>query len=208
MAGRKEKLPTDAVFKRELIKQMNIVLIGYRCSGKTTVGRALAKTLGRQFVDTDGAIEEYARTSIEHLVAGYGWDCFREVEERVLKRVCGKDNLVIATGGGAIVREVNRTAFKRNGWVVWLQGKIEVLKRRMKKEESMGKLRPSLTGPNPFSEIEKVMESRQRLYKGMADLIVDTTEADICQVVGIIQGAFPGTKQGQEHGRKLIWRTV
>jgi len=94
---------------------LNIILIGYRCSGKTTVGRALARALGRQFVDTDRTIEEYARTSIEQLVAGYGWDCFRQIEEWVIKRVCGKDNLVIPTGGGAIMREANRMTLKRNG---------------------------------------------------------------------------------------------
>ena len=201
-------MPIGAVFSWGLIKHMNIVLIGYRCSGKTTVGKALAKALGRQFVDTDRAIEECARISIDQLVARFGWDCFREIEESVIKKVCLKDRLVIATGGGAIVREANRTTLKRNGWVVWLEGKIEVLKTRMRTQERFGKPRPSFREMDPFSEIEQVMESRQRLYEGMADLIADTTEADIGQVVRIIRGAFPGTKQGHGHGRKLIWQTV
>jgi len=187
---------------------LNVVLIGYRCSGKTTVGRALAKVLGRQCVDTDMAIEEYARTSLHKLVDGYGWDCFRQIEERVIKRICGKDNLVIATGGGAIVREVNRMALKRNGWVVWLEGKVEVLKKRMRIEETVGKSRPSLREMDSFNEIEQVMESRRRLYEGMADLIVDTTEADVRQVVDIIQGTLLDMKRGQGRGRKLIWQTV
>jgi shikimate kinase len=116
---RKEALSTQGEEASRCLKvgfrQLNIILIGYRCSGKTTVGRALARALGRQFVDTDRTIEEYARTSIEQLVAGYGWDCFRQIEEWVIKRVCGKDNLVIPTGGGAIMREANRMTLKRNG---------------------------------------------------------------------------------------------
>jgi shikimate kinase len=173
---------------------MNIVLIGYRCSGKTAVGGALAKGLGRRFVDTDMEIEEYARSSIDQLVARYGWDYFREIEEKVIKRACEKERLVIATGGGAIIRKANRTSLKRNGWVVWLKGNTEVLKGRMKKEASMGKLRPSLTGLDALGEIERVMESRQRFYEGMADLIVDTTERDVPQVVSIIEDTLGDTE--------------
>lgn len=182
--------------RRNGSKPMNIVLIGYRCSGKTAVGRALAKGLGCRFVDTDMEIEVYVRTSIDQLIARYGWDYFREIEEKVIKRVSGKDRLVIAAGGGSIMRKTNRTFLKRKGWVVWLQGHIEVLKKRMKKEESEGKLRPPLTGPDALGEIEQVMKSRQKLYEGMADLIVDTTDSDIPQVVNIIDSALAGMERG------------
>ena len=99
---------------------MNIVLIGYRCSGKTVVGKILARDLGRDFLDTDEKIEENTGSSIETIISREGWNHFRDVEKRVIEEVSSRDHLVISTGGGVVVDRGNRENLKRNGWLVWL----------------------------------------------------------------------------------------
>ena len=108
--------------------RMNIVLIGYRCSGKTAVGKIVARELGRNFLDMDALIEENAGCSIETIISRKGWDHFREIEKRLVEEVSRKDNLIIATGGGVVVDEGNVKNLRKNGWIVWLNGKAEVLK--------------------------------------------------------------------------------
>nr|NIR15922.1 shikimate kinase [Desulfobacterales bacterium] len=124
---------------------MNIVLIGYRCSGKTVVGKTLARELGKEFLDTDALIEENAGRTIERMISTKGWDHFRETEKRLVEEVSRRNNLVIATGGGIVMDEENVKNLKQNGWIVWLKGKPDVLRERMAKEQGSGKVRPSLT---------------------------------------------------------------
>ena len=132
---------------------MNIVLIGYRCSGKTATGEILASEMGRDFVDTDALIEDNIGPSIEEIISTRGWRRFREIEKELIEEVSKKDNLVIATGGGVVMDEDNMKNLKENGWIVWLDGQPEILKQRMFKEKSSGKVRPSLTGADPLDEI-------------------------------------------------------
>jgi shikimate kinase len=92
---------------------VNIVLIGYRCSGKTAVGKILAKELGRDFLDMDALIEENARCSIETIISQNGWNHFRGIERGLTEEVSSKDNLVIATGGGIVMDEENVKNLKK-----------------------------------------------------------------------------------------------
>lgn len=153
---------------------MNIVLIGYRCSGKTVVGNILARELGRPFVDTDEAIEEDTGASITSMIAERGWAHFRDVEKAYVQNLSGKDNLVIATGGGVILDRENIRCLKQKGWVVWLHGRPEVLKKRMARDMESGKMRPSLSGADPLREVDRVLEERSGLYKQARDYVVDT----------------------------------
>ena len=86
---------------------MNIFLIGYRCTGKTTVGRSLAKSLGRPFFDADKELVKEQRLNISEIVSQKGWDAFREMESMVIKRICDLDNYVVATGGGVVLNDEN-----------------------------------------------------------------------------------------------------
>jgi len=167
------------------------VLIGYRCSGKTTVGKILAAELGRIFIDTDALIEERAGCSLEALVCLKGWDYFRELEKGLVQDLSTRDNLVIATGGGIVMDEGNVKNLKKNSWIVWLNGRTEVLKERMVNEQRSGKRRPSLTGADPREEIEVVLSSRKPLYKGAGDLIVDTSELSIRRAASLITDNLP-----------------
>ena len=170
---------------------MNIILIGYRCSGKTVVGKILARELGKAFLDTDALIEERSGRSIETMISTKGWDQFRETEKRLVEEVSRRNNLVIATGGGIVMDEENVKNLKQNGWVVWLKGKPEVLKERMAKEQGSGRVRPSLTGADPLEEIREVLNVREPFYKRAGDLVVDTTSLSIRDAADLIIENLP-----------------
>ena len=170
---------------------MNVVLIGYRCSGKTVVGKTLARELGKEFLDTDALIEENAGRSIETMISTKGWDRFRETEKRLVKEVSRRNNLVIATGGGIVMDEENVKNLKQNGWVVWLKGEPDVLRERMAKEEGSGKVRPSLTGADPLEEIKEVLSVRKPFYERAGDLVVDTTNLSIGDAAALIIKNLP-----------------
>jgi shikimate kinase len=172
-------------------KPMNLILIGYRCSGKTSVGEILAGKLGRDFVDLDRMLEEEAGRSIQDLVAAEGWDGFREREGRLIAAACRRDGLVIATGGGAVTRTENVENLKRNGFLVWLKGEAEALRSRMAGEERSGRVRPTLSGTDPLTEIEEVLAARNPLYQGAADLMVDTTAQSLDEIAEEILTNLP-----------------
>lgn len=172
---------------------MNLILIGYRCSGKTSVGKVLARKLGWNFVDLDVLLEEEAGRSIQDLVAAEGWERFREMEGSLIASVCRGGGLVIATGGGAVTRAENVANLKRSGFVVWLKGEAEVLRSRMADEERSGRVRPTLSGVDPRLEIEEVLGARNPLYQGAADLVVDTTARSLDEVAEqILRNLPPG----------------
>jgi shikimate kinase len=170
---------------------MNIVLIGYRCSGKTAVGEILGNELGMDFLDTDALIEEMAWCSLETLISRKGWDHFREIERGLVHDLSTSDNLVIATGGGVVMDEGNVNDLKKNAWVVWLRGSPEVLKERMDRDQSSGKRRPSLTGVNPLEEIEQVLGIRDPLYEQAGNFMVDTSDISVHEAAGLIITNLP-----------------
>jgi shikimate kinase len=154
---------------------MNIVLIGYRCTGKTSTGRALSRRMGRPFVDTDALIEERKGRSIPEIVAEKGWPGFRMAETEVILKLAAEDGQVIALGGGAILELVNIVALKKNSFFVWLTADKETICARMGKDEGSGAVRPSLTGKTSIGEIEAVLAERTPIYQRLADLKIDTT---------------------------------
>jgi len=155
---------------------MNIVLTGYRCSGKTTVGKILAGNLGRRLVDTDRMIEKRVGNSIEGFVSVNGWEKFREIEREIVADISSKDNMIISTGGGVVAEPENVTNLRRNGWVVWLHAAPQTIMDRMKKDERAGGARPSLTGRGACSEIEEVLNERNKWYAGSCDHRLSTDD--------------------------------
>ena len=120
---------------------MNVVLIGYRGTGKSTVGKVVAARLGRQMVSTDEEIVRRAGSPIPQIVAAHGWDYFRDLESTVCQDLAGRDNLVIDTGGGAILRQQNVDVFKQSGLLIWLTASVETIAARIGSDTQ----RPSLT---------------------------------------------------------------
>ncbi len=149
---------------------MNIVLIGMRGSGKTTIGKLLAKRLGKQFIEMDELIVQRLGQSIPEIVNRYGWQKFRDVEEEITREVAGWDNVVNATGGGVVTREENIRELKQKGKLVWLKANTDTLLRRIGNDQS----RPSLTGKSPREDMEAVLAERSPIYQRVADFIVDT----------------------------------
>ncbi len=162
---------------------MNIVLIGYRCAGKTSVGRLLAKVLGMKFVDLDEVVEQASGCSIDEIVSRSGWSRFRALEQEAIKHTSRKDNLVIATGGGVVLQRENVEQLEANGLIIWLRASAEMIKERMVRDDREAIKRPPLSGKDSIEEIHRVLAERERHYQRAADLIIDTNGMDIKQVV-------------------------
>jgi len=149
---------------------MNIVLIGMRGSGKTTIGKLLAKRLGKQFIEMDELIVQRLGQTIPEIVNRYGWQKFRDAEAEITREVSRLDNVVNATGGGVVTREENIRELKKKGKLVWLKANTDTLLRRIGNDQS----RPSLTGKSQREDMEAVLAERSPIYQRVADFIVDT----------------------------------
>ena len=179
---------------------MNIVLIGYRCCGKTTVGKLLAPNLGMDFLDTDQLIEVKTGRSIHHYVCQRGWRDFRRLEREVIEEISSKDNVVIATGGGAAIDQRNVDNLRKNGWVVWLNADTTVIRDRMRKEAKADKLRPSISWVDPLDEIDQILQERKPFYEHASDFTVDTNGQPHQKVVQLIMQAFARKDKGHPGG--------
>lgn len=157
---------------------MNIILIGFMGTGKSAVGKRLAKRLGWPFVDVDHLIEDSIGMSIPRIFSEKGEAIFRRIENRCISRVVRQRQQVIATGGGAFIDPENRARLKENGLVVCLTAQPQdILSRVGRKVDS----RPLLQGtPNPLSRIKALLHERSHAY-AQADLTVDTTGLSVEQ---------------------------
>jgi shikimate kinase len=162
---------------------MNVILMGFRCTGKSTVGRLLAEGQEVPFTDTDELIERQTGRLISRIVAEQGWPAFRAAERAVIREFAGADRGVIALGGGAVCDTENVEILKTNGVFVWLFARPEAIAGRMTKDAADGTERPSLTGAPSADEIRAVMAEREPLYRRLADIVVDTTEITVDRVV-------------------------
>jgi len=175
---------------------MNLVLIGYRCAGKTTVGSQLAAYLRRQFVDTDTLLEE-RHGVIRDIVETHGWDYFRILEKGIIKEVSTQDNLVIAPGGGFVLDADNVMALKKNGFIIWLKADSQSVYQRMLRDPRTALQRPSLTGKGAVTELEEVMTSRAPLYEKAAEIHVETSAIDATTVVEGVLSILDGMERRQ-----------
>lgn len=161
---------------------MNVVLIGYRCTGKTSVGKRLAEKLRVPFYDTDDLIETAAGCTIREIVAQQGWSSFREREKEVIRTLAAGERRVIATGGGAVMDGENAEVLKRHGILIWLEADTETIVDRMCGDEESCSKRPSLTGEDICEETAEVLKMRTPVYSLLADFTVNTGEKGIGQI--------------------------
>lgn len=152
----------------------NIFLVGFMGAGKTTVGRVLAGRLGYRYCDSDKVIETKAGKTIPEIFSGLGEDRFRELESETLESLAGKIKQVIATGGGAVMRDRNWDAMKKGGVTVYLKAPAEVIWNRIKHS----KTRPLLNVDNPLDAAKELLEERIPFYE-KADLTVDTESLSV-----------------------------
>lgn len=150
---------------------MNIVLIGYRGTGKSHVGYLLGKRFGRQVVSMDEEIVKTAGMPIPEIVEKFGWDKFRDMETTEARKLAGMDRLVIDCGGGVIERPENTEILQRNGQVFWLQASVEAIVARIKDDTQ----RPALIEGKSFTEeVAEVLERRTPLYRAAAQHVINT----------------------------------
>jgi shikimate kinase len=150
---------------------MNLVLIGYRGTGKSTVAQLLAEKLGMEVVSLDQEIVRRAGHSIPEIVAAHGWPHFRDLESAVTRQVCERDNIIIDAGGGVILRTENVEHLRRSGKLFWLQASVATIVRRIEP----GTERPALTAGKSFTEeVEDVLRERTPLYAAAAHHHVET----------------------------------
>lgn len=163
-----------------------LVLVGYRATGKTTLSRILADRLGKVARDSDVVVEQRAGKTIARIFAEDGEPFFRDLEATVIRELLEEEsgNLVLATGGGAILRDTTRTLLKQSAFVVWLQCSAEMILRRMNEDRQTVSQRPALTELSAIEEIRTLLEKRQPLYRDVAPFSVDT-ESTPLELLGL-----------------------
>jgi len=160
-----------------------IILVGPMGAGKTTIGRQIAKTLGRIFFDSDKEIEKRTGASIPLIFELESEAGFRKRETAMLKELLTKENIVLATGGGAVLSKKNRIHMSEHGLVVYLCAPVEQLVRRTAKDKN----RPLLQTSNPKKTIQDLLTTRDPLYREVADIILETNGFTVRQVVTKLQ---------------------
>ena len=161
----------------------NIFLVGPMGSGKTTIGRQLAKQLNLTFFDSDHEIENRTGANIPLIFELEGEDGFRKRETAMIDELTGKDNIVLATGGGAVLAAENRNMLRQRGHVIYLSASIEQLWERTR----LDKNRPLLQTDNPKEKITLLLEQRDPLYREVADSIIDTGNGNLKSTLKQIQ---------------------
>lgn len=166
----------------------NLVLVGLMGVGKTATGRALARRLGRELVDTDALVTAAAGQAIPAIFAAEGEAGFRRREAAVVASVMARERLIVATGGGAVLLPENRAALRR-GVVVWLQAPPAELLRRAG-DHRAGQSRPLLNAPDPLGRLEALMRERKPLYEAVAHLRLDTRGRSTAHVAAALLTAL------------------
>jgi len=150
----------------------NIFLVGPMGAGKTTIGRLLAEELHKEFLDSDLVIEDRAGADISWIFDVEGEEGFRDRERKVIRELTAMDNIVLATGGGAILSEQNRKHLRKGGTVVYLMATISQQVERTRRDQK----RPLLRNiPDPRAKLTELMELRDPLYREIADVVVMTS---------------------------------
>ncbi|MFV1993797.1 MAG: shikimate kinase [Verrucomicrobiales bacterium] len=156
----------------------NVILIGFMGSGKSTVGRLLGRSLGYEVVDTDHLVVEGEGRPIAEIFADLGESGFRDLETAALESLRGREGLVIATGGGIVLRPKNRNLLGSLGYTVWLNADEEAICKRV----SRSRKRPLLEAGDPRATVARLLEARRPIYRECADLVVDTAGIGIKEV--------------------------
>ncbi len=164
---------------------MHIFLIGYRGSGKSTVGRRLAEKLSRPIVDSDDLLESQSGMSIKDIFAERGELWFRDLEARIVYEIAtgAAEPTIVSLGGGAILRESTQAVLKSTGVCVWLAASAEYLYQRIQSDQATHLRRPNLSQRGGFAEVTDVLEKRTPIYQKLSDITIAVegkTPDEIC----------------------------
>lgn len=164
----------------------NIILVGLMGAGKSTIGRNLAKLLNKDFYDSDRVIEERTGVDIATIFEIEGEQGFRDREELVIAELCEKENIVLATGGGCVLREENRKHMKSRGHVVYLRTTAELLYSRIRYDKS----RPLMQTKSPLNTLKQLLTDREPFYIDVADTVMATGKQKVTVIVKRVEEAL------------------
>lgn len=160
-------------------KWLNISIIGFMATGKTTIGKKLSKKLNTEFIDIDKLIEERMQKSISEIFEKHGEVYFREIEKETIEEVMKLKNIIISCGGGVCLDPENIVNIRKNSRVILLEADPETIIERTKNDET----RPLLKDRKQKEDIEKIMEKRKDSYYKAADIIIDTNNKAVANIV-------------------------
>jgi shikimate kinase len=161
----------------------NIFLVGMMGAGKTTIGKLLARQMGKTFIDCDEEIQQRTGVTVRHIFDVEGENGFRQREAVVIRDMVQRNNLVLATGGGAVLSESNRSELMRNGIVVYLESSVHDLWQRTCHDRN----RPLLQTADPLAKLKELYEQRDPLYTEIADLIIHSGKQSAQSLVQKLQ---------------------
>ncbi len=170
----------------------NVILIGIRGTGKTTVGRLLAERANFNFADADDRVEAVTGKTIAEIFATEGEPSFRDRESAALAELCARPTMVIATGGGAVMRPANRDILRASGFVVWLQVSPEIAWARMERDPATRARRPNLTATGGELEVRSLLATREPFYRELADFTIASDTLSPESVADAIFTAWTG----------------
>jgi shikimate kinase len=153
----------------------NLILVGMMGSGKTTMGRSLAKHFGKTFVDSDEEIISRTGVTVPHIFDIEGEAGFRLRETAAIRDIVGRDNIVLATGGGAVLAEQNRTMLQQNGIVIYLKASVHDLWQRTRHDRN----RPLLQTNDPHAKLAELFDQRDPLYRQVSDIVVQSGKQSV-----------------------------
>jgi shikimate kinase len=153
----------------------NLILVGMMGSGKTTMGRALAKHLGKVFVDSDEEIIKRTGVTVPHIFDIEGESGFRLREAATIRELAGRDNMVLATGGGAVLDDQNRAVLQQNGIVIYLKANVHDLWQRTRHDRN----RPLLQTRDPYAKLNELFQQRDPLYQQVSDIVVQSGKQSV-----------------------------
>ncbi|HCJ51093.1 MAG TPA: shikimate kinase [Gallionella sp.] len=153
----------------------NLILVGMMGSGKTTMGRVLAKHLGKDFVDSDEEIQFRTGVTIPHIFDVEGEVGFRQRETAALENLVQRNGLVMATGGGAVIANENRTLLRHNGIVIYLRASVHDLWLRTRNDRN----RPLLQTGNAYEKLAGLLRQREAYYQQVADIVMPTGRQNV-----------------------------
>lgn len=148
----------------------NLILVGLMGSGKTTLGRALAKHMGKAFVDSDEEIQQRTGVTIPHIFDIEGETGFRQRETAAIRDLVERGDMVLATGGGAVLAEQSRELMQQNGIVIYLKASVHDLWQRTRHDRN----RPLLQTADPHAKLTELFQQRDPLYLQVADIVMQS----------------------------------